>query len=197
VNCITLAVPLYFIRHGETNWNAEGRLQGQCDIPLNDVGRAQAAEAGRKLRDVVEPDRLPWLVSPLSRTRETAELARRAIGLDPFAYTLDDRLKELTFGEWEGRTWKELRGIDKAAVAARAGDKWGYVPPDGESYAMLCDRIAAWVESVDTETIIVSHGGVARALLVLLAGWDPQEATSADIWQGKLLVFRDGAAGWV
>jgi probable phosphoglycerate mutase len=188
---------IVFIRHGETDWNVEGRLQGQRDIPLNEVGRAQAAEAGRKLRSIVDPAALPWRVSPLERTRETAEIARRAIGLDPKAYELDDRLKELTFGDWEGRTWAELKLVDKAIVRARQADKWGFVPPQGESYAMLHDRIKAWLPSVTEEMIVVSHGGVARALMVLLAGADPISACVEDIWQGKLLWFRDGRAEWV
>jgi probable phosphoglycerate mutase len=188
---------IVFIRHGETDWNLEGRLQGQRDIPLNEVGRAQAAEAGRKLRSIVDPAALPWRVSPLERTRETAEIARNALGLDPKAYELDDRLKELTFGEWEGRTWAELKAVDKAIVRARQADKWGFVPPKGESYAMLHERIAAWLPSVTEETIVVSHGGVARALMVLLAGAEPISACVEDIWQGKLLWFRDGRAEWV
>ena len=82
-------------------------------------------------------------------------------------------------------------------MKARAADKWGYVPPNGESYAMLCDRIAGWLAEVARSSIIVSHGGVARVLMVLLAGSEPEEAASADIWQGKLLVFRAGNLDWM
>ena len=189
---------LIFMRHGETDWNVEGRLQGQRDIPLNDVGRAQAGQAGLRLRDLdLRAEDLDWIVSPMSRTRETAERARNAIGLAPRRYRLEDRLKELTFGDWEGHTWRELKAVDAAAVKARAADKWGYVPPKGESYAMLCERVGAWLPEVARTSILVSHGGVARVLLVLLAGADPQEAASADIWQGKLLLFRAGQAAWV
>ena len=193
-----MAHTLYFMRHGETDWNAEARLQGQQDVPLNDVGRAQAAEAGRRLAAVLpEPDSLPWQVSPLGRTRETAELARKAIGLPPNRYKLDDRLKELTFGNWEGKTWAELRSIDRNMVKARSSDKWAYVPPRGESYAMLRDRIAGWLKSVNQDLVIVSHGGVARVLLALIAGMPTGEAAEAAIWQGKLLVFRGKTAEWV
>jgi broad specificity phosphatase PhoE len=193
-----VAHTLYFMRHGETSWNAEARLQGQQDIPLNDAGRAQAAEAGRKLATVLPaPDGLPWQVSPLGRTRETAELARKAIGLPATRYNLDDRLKELTFGDWEGKTWAELRSVDRNMVKARATDKWAYVPPRGESYAMLRDRIAGWLKSVNQDLVVVSHGGVARVLLVLLAGMPVNEAAEAAIWQGKLLVFRGKSAEWV
>jgi broad specificity phosphatase PhoE len=193
-----VAPTLYFIRHGETDWNAAARLQGQRDIPINAIGRGQAAEAGRRLASVLpEPDSLPWIVSPMSRTRETAELARAAIGLPPERYGMDDRLKELTFGEWEGKTWQELRAVDDDAVNARFNDKWGFVPPDGESYAMLRDRIAGWLETIRQDVVVVSHGGVARVLCVLMAGLAETQAADADIWQGRLLLFRSDTAEWI
>lgn len=189
---------LYFLRHGETDWNVEGRLQGQRDIPLNDVGRVQAEEAGHKLAALLpRPEDLRWQVSPMSRTRETAELAREAIGLHRVGYHLDDRLKELTFGAWEGLTWPELRQRDPRGAAARSADKWNYAPPQGESYAMLLARLEPWLAEQDRDTIVVSHGGVARALLVLIGGDTPAAAAERDIHQGKVLVFEAGAARWV
>ncbi|MGL4243008.1 MAG: histidine phosphatase family protein, partial [Beijerinckiaceae bacterium] len=157
-----LATPLYFIRHGETDWNAEGRLQGQHDIPLNDLGRVQAEEAGVILRSLApQPDDLDWWVSPLARTRETAERARTAIGLHPTYYRTDDRLKELTFGRWEGLTWKDVRKADPRGAALREKDKWRAVPPGGESYEMLTERVAGFLPTIRRETVLVSHGGVA------------------------------------
>jgi len=193
-----VAPTLYFIRHGETDWNVAARLQGQRDIPINANGRAQAAEAGHRLTSILpEPDSLPWIVSPMSRTRETAELARKAIGLPPEHYGMDDRLKELTFGDWEGRTWQELRAVDNDAVNARFNDKWRFAPPDGESYAMLRDRIRGWLDTIRQDVVVVSHGGVARVLCVLRAGLAEGDAADADIWQGKVLLFRGEAAEWV
>ncbi|MDQ0391732.1 histidine phosphatase family protein [Labrys monachus] len=193
-----MAPTLYFIRHGETDWNVDARLQGQRDIPINAKGRVQAAEAGRRLATILpEPDSLPWIVSPMSRTRETAEIARAAIGLPPERYGMDDRLKELTFGEWEGKTWQDLRAVDAPAVATRFRSKWDFVPPDGESYAMLRDRIAGWLQTVGQDTVVVSHGGVARVLCVLRAGLAEADAADADIWQGRLLVFRGDTAEWI
>jgi phosphohistidine phosphatase SixA len=87
---------IYFIRHGETDWNREGRLQGQQDIPLNDLGRAQAEEAGRRLATLVAPHPLPWHVSPLQRTQETAKRARLSVEMADEGYLLEDRLKELS-----------------------------------------------------------------------------------------------------
>lgn len=188
---------LYFIRHGETDWNAQARLQGQRDIPLNDVGRKQADEVGLRLRTLVpDVERLPFIASPLGRTRETMERLRRAIGLAPQLYARDERLKEITFGRWEGLTWKEVRARDPGGAKAREADKWGFVPPDGESYAMLARRIAPWLAEQTRDQVVVSHGGVARVLIHLITGEDTRTAPSVDIWQGKVLVLRDGTWSW-
>ena len=189
---------IFFIRHGETDWNAEGRLQGQRDIPLNDLGRVQAEEAGVILKGLHPlPEDMDWWVSPMTRTRETAERVRDAMGLHPPYYKLDDRLKELTFGAWEGMTWKEVRRHDPAGAARRERDKWSAVPPEGESYAMLETRVRNFLEeSIRGDSVLVSHGGVARALMAIIGGIAPLRATGEDIWQGRVLVFEKGACRW-
>ncbi len=193
-----IAHTLYFIRHGETDWNAEGRLQGQRDIPLNDLGRVQAAEAGVILKTLhPHPEDLDWWVSPLLRTRETAERARDAIGLHPPYFRTDERLKELTFGRWEGMTWKEVRRTDAGGAAGRERDKWNAVPPEGESYAMLTERVRSFLTVLRQDSVLVSHGGVARALMAMIGGYAPHRAATEDIWQGRVLVFADGACRWM
>lgn len=189
---------IYFIRHGETDWNVEGRLQGQRDIPLNDLGRVQADEAGRRLAALVERvDDLDYVASPLSRTRETMERLRAAIGLTPTGYRLDERLVELTFGSWEGMTWKDVRKAAPQAAAARERDKWGYAPPGGgESYAMLADRVRPILEGLSRDTVIVAHGGVARAFLAVACGVSTRHAAGIDIWQGKVLVIDGRRHFW-
>ena len=172
---------IVFIRHGETNWNAEGRLQGQHDQPLNGKGREQSSAVGRILakRMRAEIDRLEaadaFVASPLVRVRETMELARSAMGLEPQRYNLCDELKELTFGEWEGLTWEEIADFNAKAERDRQRDKWRYTPPGGESYAALAERIAAWLATRRGDMFIASHGGVARAMMFLLGGVDPRD----------------------
>ena len=188
---------IYFVRHGETDWNAEARLQGQQDIPLNDRGRVQAEEAGRRLRGLVErPEVLDYVASPLARTRETMKRLRETVGLDPTDYRLDGRLVELTFGDWEGLTWKELRRKEPQAAAARMRDKWRYVPPGGESYAMLAERVRPVLGELTRDTVMVSHGGVARALLMLVCGVASAVAANIDIWQGRILVIDRQRHRW-
>lgn len=193
-----LAFPLCVVRHGETDWNAESRLQGQQDIPLNGKGRAQAESVGRALRQT-HPECLGYdfVASPLIRARETMRLMRAQMGLEPDAYRLDDRLKELTFGAWEGFTWDEMKRRDPQGCAARDADKWAFRPPGGESYEMLSVRIAGWLESLSGPTLAVTHGGVARVLLGLLAGLSHRDLPNMDIVQGRALVFENGAARWV
>lgn len=190
---------IYFIRHGETDWNLEGRLQGQKDIPLNGVGRVQAEEAGRKLQALVEHvEDLAFVASPMTRTRETMEILRQTLGLHPEAYKLDERLVELTFGSWEGMTWKEVRKAEPSLAALREQDKWHYAPPGGgESYAMLVDRIRPILDDLTRDTVIVAHGGVARAFLAICCGVNSRQAASMDIWQGRVLVIEGRSYRWV
>ena len=194
---------LWFIRHGETDFNREGRLQGQQDTPLNPKGREQASAVGRALRKVAGAEMAAldaasaFVASPFVRTRRTMELARQAMGFEPTAYALDDRLKELTFGEWEGFTWPEIEARDPAGAAARAADKWEFVPPNGESYAGLARRVAPWVETIDRDLFVTSHGGVARALMYLIAGVAPEKAAEVHIQQGRAILFASGRFEWV
>ena len=195
---------ILFIRHGETDWNADGRLQGQQDIPLNAKGREQASAVGRMLAKTMraEIDRLEaanaFVASPLIRTRETMERARAAMGFDAKRYALSDGLKELTFGAWEGLTWPEVAARDPAGAEARERDKWGFVPPGGESYAQLTDRIATWLSQRQGDLFIASHGGVARAMMNCLGGLDDELASNANIFQGRALIFEpDGRFRWV
>ena len=190
---------IYFIRHGETDWNLEGRLQGQKDIPLNDVGRVQAEEAARKLQGLFpHVEDLAYVASPMTRTRETMEILRKTLGLHPESYRLDERLVELTFGVWEGMTWKEVRKAEPALAALREQDKWHYAPPGGgESYAMLVDRIRPILDDLTRDTVIVAHGGVARAFLSICCGVSSRQAASMDIWQGRVLVIEGRNYRWV
>jgi len=194
---------IVFVRHGQTSYNAENRLQGQRDVPLDGKGRAQAGAVGRFLRDHMggEMARLDaegaFWASPLRRARRTMELARVAMGLPPRSYRLDARLMELTFGDWEGLTWDAVGARDAAGLKARAADKWGFTPPGGESYATLVERVRPWLDERDGDVFVVAHGGVARAFMVILADVATSIAASANIWQGRALIFDKGEFLWV
>ena len=189
---------LYFVRHGETDWNAERRLQGRCDIPLNALGRRQAARSGELLANFLAisgatPQQFAFTASPLPRARETMEIMRAELGVPPQDYTIDARLAELSFGKWEGLTYKEVRALDRSVLATRERDKWTFQPPGGESYAQLLVRVREWHDGMTEDAIIAAHGGVARALLVLYAVKSPAEAPLGDVAQGVVYEFAPGS----
>jgi broad specificity phosphatase PhoE len=193
--------PFFLIRHGETDWNRDGRLQGQHDIPLNPLGRDQAASAGRTLRKLLRrrdanARDLRFVASPLGRARDTMERVRRELGLELEGYECDDRLKELSFGSWEGLTWADVKAAAPAALKERKRDKWNFVPPGGESYAMLAERVRPWLETVKPLEVVVAHGGVARVLMHLIAGAPPATAPEIDVWQGRVMLFEHGSCHW-
>jgi len=188
---------LYFIRHGETDFNVVQRLQGRSETSLNARGRSQSREHAGVLRDLFERDRhqpsdYAYVSSPLLRARETMELLRSELGLDPKVYAIDDRLAEISYGEWEGFTLKEIQARDPGVLHRRERDKWDFLPPGGESYREVAKRVAAWYATVTRDTVIAAHGGVARALMANFHILPEEEATHADIPQGVVYVFEGG-----
>lgn len=185
---------IFLVRHGETDWNLAGRLQGSHDIPLNDLGREQAADTARVIdRLSGDPHPLAYVASPLSRASQTMQIMRAELGLPPDDFRREPRLKEINFGRWEGYSWPELRRRDPATLALRDADPWNYVPPGGESYLMLCARVIAAINEIDRDTVVVSHGGVVRAMLHMLAGMPPEQAVELPVRQGAVYLIEDGA----
>jgi len=191
----------YFLRHGETDWNAEARLQGQKDIPLNDLGRRQARRNGEVLARLFEEtgagetDFL-WLCSPLSRCRETMEIAREAIGLPTDGYRIEPRLIEISYGAWEGSTTKEIKQRDRPSIVARRENKWAFTPPGGESYQQLSRRIADWYATLAEDAVIVSHGGVSRVLRGILGEVDDLDVPMLEVPQDRVLEIDADGYRW-
>ena len=182
---------IYVIRHGQTDWNAERRLQGQKDIDLNAIGRAQARQNGVELGEILAFENQPFdfVASPLRRTRETMEIVREAMGLPPKDYRTDERLVEVSFGAWEGFTIKELKATEAERLTERNASKWDFIPPgeDAESYEILSWRVGSWLTSVDRPTVCVTHGGVIRSLFRLIADVSKEDAAEAEIPQDRIL----------
>jgi len=188
---------LYYIRHGETDLNSQGRLQGRRDTALNAHGRRQAAECGVLLGDLFARDHrqaqdFKYISSPLKRARETMEILRATLGLQSLDYEVDARLIEIAYGEWEGLTLQEIETRNASVLSARERDKWDFVPPGGESYRELADRIGDWYSSLAADTVVAAHGGGVRALMAILNIVSEEEATHAQIGQGVVYVFADG-----
>ncbi len=154
---------IYLVRHGETDWNQAGLLQGQTDIALNVQGLEQAREAAERLKEV--PFEIAFC-SPLIRAKRTAETI---IGDRKITITTDERLRELNFGPWEG---VDIRTI-KDAASQPFTNPGSYIPPEGaESFAQLYKRSGEFVDQVllplegTYETVlVVAHGGVNRSIL--------------------------------
>jgi broad specificity phosphatase PhoE len=185
---------LYYVRHGETDWNVEQRLQGHIDTALNARGRVQATHCGGVLRDLFARDEraandYAYVSSPLKRATETMEIMRGVLELPAQAYAVDERLIEISFGAWEGLTLPEIEARWPHALAARERDKWGFTPPGGESYRDVTARVAAWCATVTGDTVVAAHGGVGRALIAHFNILPHQEAAHADIVHGVVYVF--------
>jgi len=189
---------LYYIRHGLTDWNMQGRLQGRHDIPLNALGQAQARRCGDILRDLFTRDRrmaadYGYASSPLVRARATMDIVRTTLALSPADYVLDDRLAEISFGDWEGLTYDDVIARDRAIVETREQNKWLFRPPGGETYEEVAQRVSAWYATLERDTVVIAHGGTARALVAVLGVAPPDEAVHHSIDQGVVYVFADGS----
>jgi probable phosphoglycerate mutase len=187
---------VYYIRHGQTEWNVAGRLQGLHDVPLTAHGRAQSIHCGGILRDLFARDgRNPagfnYVSSPLGRACETMALVRPTLGLLAEGYEVDQRLAEISFGEWEGFTIAQLHERDPERIAQREHDKWNFVPPGGESYKHVSERMGRWYGSLERDTVVSAHGGTARGLMAYLGIAKPAAAPLVDIAQGVVYVFQD------
>jgi len=160
-------------RHGRTAWNAERRFQGQTDVPLDEVGREQAARAATLLA-ALGPHRI--ISSDLSRAHETAQALAAHVGIDA---QVDARLRETYAGEWQGLTRGELEERFGDALAQWSAGSH-IRPGGGESRLEVADRM---VEAIDEalgsleagQTLVVAtHGGAARAAIGALLGLPPE-----------------------
>jgi probable phosphoglycerate mutase len=190
---------LYVIRHGETRWNVEQRMQGRGDSPLTEQGRRQAARHGEVIARLGGVDEL--LVSPSGRTRETAAiLAERlaAAGLTP-RQSFHDALMERHSGEWEGLTLDEIRARYPGHWRERETDPYFHRPPGGENHADMELRVGDLLDTVRQRlgagraafdrpqlpargaggaVALVTHGIMSRVILKRLLGLTPSEAAA-------------------
>lgn len=181
----------FLVRHGETDWNVVGRLQGRRDVPLNPLGRIQAGQVGRVLGQLAgDPQSLAYVSSPLSRAVETMRILRTTLDLPVADFATDVRLAEISFGRWEGFTWPELRRQHFTAIRARDLDPWGFTPPDGENYLSVGARAGAAISELPGDSVVVSHGGVIRALLHLKTGMPVRDALELPVRQGAIYVVE-------
>jgi probable phosphoglycerate mutase len=182
--------PIYLFRHGETVWNAEKRAQGHLDSPLTAAGREQARVMGERLAHELKaagyaPAEVIVRSSPLGRVRETLAIAAAAAGLAHDESCFDPRLKEMSWGDWDGLNGPEIEARWPGALAARRGDHWNYAPPGGENYVMVSarakpalDRIVAL--AADRPVAVFAHGMIGRMIRGLFLAAPPADILAMD-----------------
>jgi len=159
----------YFLRHGETEWNAEGRLCGSTDVPLSDAGRHQARLLAMRFESI--PIDAVYS-SPLGRALETARIVGDAVGRD---LIVDHRLTELNYGNWEGSTFDEIRRNSPAIYRAWDADPATNAPPGGETGVQLIERVTPFLADVarrhpSGHVVVACHKSVCRLLACHLMG---------------------------
>lgn len=188
---------IYFVRHGQTDWNAQRKLQGRIDVPINATGRDQARRNGGVLAELIGGAPFDFVSSPLLRTRQTMEIIRETIGLPKEAYRTDERLREISMGDWEGFTFPQIAESDGENYERREADIWNVGAPAGESYRELSARAVEWFSEVSRDTVAVSHGGVSRCVRAHLLGLTPAETMRLDVPQDKVLMIDGGKLNWL
>jgi probable phosphoglycerate mutase len=165
------------LRHGETAWNTERRMQGSKNSDLTARGRVQALAMGRTLKAELEREPGPtiFMRSPLGRTRETSEIIGRELGIPSGEWCEDIRLAELSYGSWEGFSWAEIEIDHPTALADWRADPHGYCPPGGETHVALrrrCEAVLTAIAASRTRTVVVSHGVSGAVVRGLNLGLD-------------------------
>ncbi len=166
---------IYLVRHGQTDYNLRNLLQGSTDNPLNETGRQQARHLARVLADV------PFEViysSPLKRALETAEIIRESnVNRPPIL--LDERLREIDMGEWEGRYYPAILEENREYFERVWEDPFLYAPPGGESFSRFVSRLRDFLDDLREKehnlVLIVAHQMVNSAIRILLEGADWRE----------------------
>ena len=186
----------YFVRHGETEWNLEGRVCGRTDVLLSGAGRRQARLLARRLKSI------PFEVmysSPLRRALDTARIIGEATGHAP---SVDDRLAELDYGTWEGKTFEEIRQADPAAYHAWVADPGRQAPPEGESGEQLVERAAPFLADVALRhthgnVLVVCHKTLSRLLACYILGVPLSEyRRRVAVENAALNIFQHTEEGW-
>jgi probable phosphoglycerate mutase len=186
---------IILIRHGETHWNRQGRIQGVLDSPLTLKGIAQAQQAGRVLSGMVGSAEDWRLVSsPLARCVQTTAIIAETAGLDFAAAAYDPRLQEIHTGAFSGRLKRELATERPDLMAGNGRDHWLFQGEGGEDWDALSGRLRAWLHQFQPgdRVIAVSHGIAGRMLRGLYLGLDPTATMEGGSPQDALFVLKQG-----
>jgi broad specificity phosphatase PhoE len=191
-------VTIFLVRHGETEWNRQRRHQGRFDSPLTARGIAQARALGRRLATLPEAASAPIVASPQGRARRTAEVIREHLPGTP-ELRVDERLRELTLGLWDGLTYREVEAHSPGIFDGDGRDEWCFRAPGGEPYDSFAARLGEWLaeQNEAAPTIAVAHGFVSRVLRGLYADLPPSAALALPVRQDKIFRLSGGVIATV
>ena len=179
---------VWFLRHGETEWNAAGRVQGQLESDLTARGRVQAQDQAAIMTPILTAFRPPCLVSPLRRAQNTAQIALQGQG-----FVTDPRLAEVQAGAFQGLTRAEIsaRYPEVPALAMSNLDLFCSAPK-GEGYAALHGRVLSVLQSLEVPTVLVAHGLWGQVLRGIICGLDYAEMAELPNEQGCVYELFQG-----
>jgi probable phosphoglycerate mutase len=187
--------PIYFVRHGETDWNRSSRIQGQIDIPLNETGHLQSASVARMLKRHVGATTIErFVVSPLARARQTMGYVSREFDHSDAEVEVAPAVSELTFGVWEGRYLHELTADPGYPTDLLSHFHWR--PEDGESYEDGLARVRRWLHRIEGPMVIVAHGAIGRCVIGHVCGLGPEDLLRVRTPQGCFCRIQDGQLEW-
>jgi len=196
--------PIFLFRHGETVWNAEKRAQGHLDSPLTATGRGQARLMGEGLaRELKQAGYAPAEIivrsSPLGRVRETLSIAAQAAGLVQETAGFDHRLREMSWGDWDGLSMPEIEARWPGQMEMRRQEKWHYRPPNGENYIMAAERAQAALDDIvalaaGKPVAVFAHGGIGRVLRGLFVSAPQADILAMDQPQDAFYRLHGGIA---
>ena len=186
---------IYLVRHGRTEFNAEGRFQGHLDSPLTPLGVEQAELCGQLLKGLIgDPQAWSLVASPLGRAVRTAEIIAESLGL-PLDFTRDSRLAEIGMGLWDGLTPEDIEVVSPGVLTGATRYDFFFRAPDGERYAGFAGRLGDWLSEALADgkpRIAVSHGVASRVLRGLYADMDRDATLKLDTPQDAIFRLADG-----
>jgi broad specificity phosphatase PhoE len=186
-------VPIIFVRHGETDWNKQGLIQGSINTDLNENGHAQAKAVGQLLAFRREE----WagfqiIASPQKRAQQTLAHIHAALGRTD--HDVDERVRELGFGIWEGKPFWELKA--SPVYPADPESRFFWRPEGGESYEDGVARVNEWRATLTRPTLVISHGAVGRCLMGAVAGLGPRDLVNLKTPQGAYCRLGNNQIDW-
>ena len=184
---------ILLVRHGETEWNLERRIQGRCDSPLTERGVAQARAVGRLIGALPNAASARIVASPLGRSRRTAEIIGEHLAAGP-ELVLDDRLREISVGSWDGLTYRDIEMRSPGIFDGEGRHEWYFRAPDGDTYEAFVARLGEWLsESTEMSLLVaVTHGIVSRVLRGLYAKLSRETALTLPVPQDKIFRLCSG-----